>query len=152
MAGKIFEIFKKTAASPQETEAADEAQIIEALSGDGAEKPENKDDVARRREDVELLLTLFPKLNASAVPDEVWDRVKEGDSLSASYCLWLVKTVKEKKRIDGVNEKNRLAAMPQVSDDKSREGFFTRETVKNMSREQIRKNLDGILRSMDSWK
>lgn len=152
MATKIFDRFRKTAASPQEGETAAEEQIREEVSAEEPEREDIKDDGARRREDVELLLSLFPKLNASAVPDEVWDRVREGDSLSAAYCLWLVKTVKEKKRIDGVNSRNAHAALPPVSDDSEREGFFTRDTVRNMSREQIRKNLDRILKSMDSWK
>ncbi len=159
MANRIFEKLRKNAVPPQEAQLPEEeaAAIAEAETGTAPEAPEqetpDEEAQARRREDVELLLSLFPKLSASAVPEEVWDRVREGDSLSAAYCLWLVKTVKEKKRIDGVNEKNRLGAIPPVNDDSSpREGSFTRDTVRNMTREQIRKNLDGILRSMDSWK
>ena len=154
MANKLVEMFRKNAAVRQENEEPVGAEEAKAgAAQDAQEQPEAEaDERTKLKEDVKLLLSLFPKLNVSAVPDEVWDKVRDGDSLSAAYCLWLVRTVKEKKRIDELNSKNRLASLPPVNDDSKREGFFTRETVKNMSREQIRKNLDGILRSMDSWK
>lgn len=158
MPNRILELIKRTAKTP-ETPAGDPEStpeesaaqdVTEAGSGDSAPADPGEEEIARLKNDVALLLELFPKLKADAVPQEVWDRVREGDSLSAAYCLWLVKTVKEKKRIGEVNEKNRAASLPKL-DTGSDEGFFTREAVKRMSQEQIRKNLDSILRSMDSW-
>lgn len=142
---KILELFNKSA--PQEqADKGEEHKKEQELS---QELPPSSPD--KLKEDINELLELFPKLKAEAVPEEVWDRVREGDSLCAAYCLWVVKKAKEQLHIRDVNEKRSQAAPPPVAD-KGEEEFFTRETVKNMSPQQVRKHFNAILNSMDRWK
>ncbi len=143
---KILELFSKSP-SPKEKGEQEAASEKEQTLSEGAMSQEQK-----LKKDIAELLELFPKLKADAVPEEVWERVSEGDSLCAAYCLWMVKRAKEQSHIRSVNDKVSQSAPPQVSDKGAQKEYFTRETVKNMSPEQIRKHLSAILNSMDSWK
>ncbi len=140
---------KEQAASKEWEEKAEEAVESAEETTEATEKTEDSD---KLKQDINELLELFPKLKANAVPDEVWDRVREGDSLCAAYCLWVVKNAKEQLRIRDVNDKRSHAAPPPVADKGEGEEFFTRDTVKNMSPQQVRKNFKAILNSMDRWK
>ena len=146
MSKKILELFSKSSSPKEEKggEAVPEKQEAASEEAMGAEQ--------KLKKDIAELLELFPKLKADAVPEEVWERVSEGDSLCAAYCLWVVKRAKEQTRIRSVNDKAAKAAPPQLSDKGESKEYFTRETVKNMSPEQVRKHLGAILNSMDRWK
>lgn len=143
---KILELFSKSPAPKEQGEQEGASADKEAFS------PEAMSREDKLKKDISELLELFPKLKADAVPEEVWERVSQGDSLCAAYCLWMVKRAKEQSHIRSVNDKVSQAAPPQVSDKGAQKEFFTRETVKNMSPEQVRKHLGAILNSMDSWK
>lgn len=141
MQKKFLDMFTKPL--PEKQEAAAEGNASVHAEDEAAD---------RLKLQVNELLEMFPKLKAEAIPAEVWDRVIEGDSICAAYCLWLVKSLKEKSRIDTVNDKNKRSAPPKVTVHKGKEDYFSADTVKKMSSAQIRDNLDAILRSMDSWK
>ena len=51
---------------------------------------------------------------------------------------------------DAVNAKNASESTGKVSDDGQGAAFFTAADVRAMSREQVRRNLDKILKSMES--
>ena len=94
---KIMELFGKSAVEKELPKEGEEPMKKTAEKEEvGPEDPD------KLKEDINELLALFPKLKAEAVPDEVWDRVREGDSLCAAYCLWVVKQAKEQllKSID----------------------------------------------------
>ena len=42
----------------------------------------------KMKADIALLKELFPALSAEEIPDEVWESVKNGESLAASYALY----------------------------------------------------------------
>ena len=151
MKKKLTELFTKPAARQEQESVKDTAPQAEEVEKE-AKQELPAEDGDKLRADVSELLELFPKLKAKAIPDEVWDRVREGDSLCAAYCLWTVKNAKEQLRIRDVNDKTARTAPPPVSDKGEGEAFFSRETVKNMSPEQVRKNFKAILDSMDRWK
>ena len=144
MSKKILDLFSKSSAPKEGGEAPEEREEAVCEEAMGAEQ--------KLKKDIAELLELFPKLKADAIPEEVWERVSEGDSLCAAYCLWMVKRAKEQSRIRSVNDKAAKAAPPQRSDKGEGKEYFTRESVKNMSPEQVRKHLGAILNSMDSWK
>ena len=140
MQKKFLDMFTKTTPEKPDTAKGEE------------QSSQGKDESERLKLQVNELLEMFPKLNAEAIPAEVWERVLDGDSVCAAYCLWLVKSLKEKSRIDAVNDKNKKTAPPKITQSKGKEDYFSAETVKKMSSDQIRNNLDAILRSMDSWR
>ncbi|MEA4833345.1 MAG: hypothetical protein VB118_12120 [Oscillospiraceae bacterium] len=106
----------------------------------------------RIRSDIVKLRELFPSLKNEDIPDEVWERVKNGESLAASYALYFIENIKSREKIRELNEKNNKNAPPRFISDGGEENYFSPETVKQMSPAAIRKNYDTILKSMDSWK
>lgn len=150
MSKKILERFMSKERSGQEQELQTAPEELEALQSSGDEPAGDLQE--KMKQDVSQLLSLFPKLKAEAIPQQVWERVQQGDSLCAAYCLWLVTRVKEQVHIRAVNEKVNRLAPPRLADPGQQSHYFTRDAVKNMSSQQIRENLNEILQSMDSWK
>ena len=62
-----------------------------------------------------------------------------------------MKTVKEQERIEKLNAENEKKASPRVKGDKAEEDYYSFETVKHMTPDQVRKHYAAILKSMDSW-
>ncbi|MBE6711926.1 MAG: hypothetical protein E7580_00235 [Ruminococcaceae bacterium] len=102
-------------------------------------------------EDIDLFRSLFPEVKGEDIPQEVWDRVEQGESLAASYALFAVKKYREEERIGRINEENGKKAPPPIEGGKAEGDYFSPEAVKNMSRSEIRKNYDKILSSMEKW-
>ena len=153
MSKKILELFAGKERSAQEPQPQAQPEPLSAPESAPAEESAPAQDWQEKmKQDVSQLLSLFPKLKAEAIPQQVWDRVQQGDSLSAAYCLWLVSRVKEQVHIKAVNDKVNHLAPPRLADSGQQSHFFTRDAVKNMSSQQIRDNLNEILQSMDSWK
>ena len=133
-----------------ELQAAAEPTPDEAVPEDGAERAPASAD-KRMREDIALLKELFPALKADDIPDEVWEKVQNGETLAASYALYFLQSVKEKERIEKLNDENSKKAVPRVKSDQASEPYFSPETVKSMSPGAVRKHYAAILKSMDSW-
>lgn len=102
-------------------------------------------------EDITLFRELFPEVNAESIPEEVWERVENGESLCASYALYTVKKQKEEERIQTVNEQNAKKAPPKIHHDGKENDYFSPEAVRSMSRSEIKKHYDAILASMEKW-
>ena len=128
-----------------ESEAEDKKEPEEA--------PEEKADpeTIDVKSDVERLRKIFPSLKADDIPDEVWERVEKGESLSGAYALWFLEGMKEKAKIDLVNRENSRKAPPRIKHDGADDGYFSPEEVRKMTQAQVRKNYDAIIRSMDRW-
>ena len=129
----------------QQTSDSNEASAeVSAEAKDGGEPEKLAQDVAAFHE-------LFPEVKAEAIPGEVWDQVEAGQSLTAAYAVHFVKAMKEAARIEKRNAENEKAAPPPVRHDGKEESYFSPEAVSAMSREEVRKNYQEILRSMDHW-
>ena len=102
-------------------------------------------------EDIELFRSLFPDVKGDEIPQEVWDCVEKGESLSAAYALFAVKQYREEERVSRINEENGKKAPPPIEGGTAEGDYFSPEAVKNMSRSEIRKNYDKILSSMEKW-
>ena len=124
-------------------------ESAETPKSDSAPEKTNAKD--KMKADIALLKELFPALTADEIPDEVWESVKEGQSLAASYALYFLQTVKEQERIEKLNAENEKKASPRVKNDKAEEDYYSFETVKNMAPGEVRKHYAAILKSMDSW-
>jgi len=115
------------------------------------ETEEALDSSKKMEEDIALFRELFPQVKASEIPDSVWKRVEEGESLAASFALHLVQEEKKKEHIQQVNADNEKKAAPKIRRDGAENDYFSPEAVKAMSRQEIKKNYDAILRSMEKW-
>ncbi|MBQ2253444.1 MAG: hypothetical protein II328_05605 [Clostridia bacterium] len=113
--------------------------------------PEAVSEEERIIADIETLRALFPDLTPEQIPEEVWQKVSEGESLAASYALFYLKEQKEKERIETHNRENEEKALGKIRQDKDSEEYYSPETVRKMSPKEVRKNYDAILKSMDRW-
>lgn len=138
---------KKDRNSEKELLFDDEKKVLEEK--DASE--DEKDPKDRMKEDVELFHTLFPDVNGEDIPQEVWDRVEQGESLAASYALFAVMQYREEEKIRKINEENDKKALPRIQSGASDENYFSPEAVKKMTRSEIKENYDKILSSMEKW-
>ncbi len=132
----------------KEKEVSEEMLPAEALFSEESEAQSPGD---KMEEDIELFRQLFPEVKGEDIPQEVWDRVEQGESLAASYALFAVKKYREEERFKSINEANGKKAPPPIDGTGSEEDYFSPEAVKNMSRSEIRKNYNKILSSMEKW-
>ena len=65
-------------------------------------------DKATARMNAELLEfeEYFPDVSLDQIPDAIWQKVKEGASLSAQYSLFRRKEELSKRKVSNINEKN----------------------------------------------
>ncbi len=132
-------------------EDAESAPKKEEAKDFGAQNSQGDADRARMQEDISLFHSLFPEVKAQDIPEEVWARVENGESLAASFALFTVQKAKEEEHIRAVNEENEKKAPPRIRHDGKETEYFSPEAVKAMSRSEIKKNYDAILASMDKW-
>ena len=102
------------------------------------------------RTDLEVLHELFPELKVEDIPDEVWEKVALGESLSGAFAINFIRKMNEEKKVLEVNEKNSKSALPPING-APEDDFFSPECVKNMSEKEVRKNYSKILKSMEKW-
>lgn len=134
----------------KEKEAVAE-QVLPDQLPEMPEEQSDEDGVKLMEEDIELFRTLFPDVKGEQIPQEVWDRVETGESLSAAYALFAVKQYREEEKVSRINEENGKKAPPPIEGGSTEGDYFSPEAVKNMSRSEIRKNYDKILSSMEKW-
>ncbi len=131
-----------------------EEELLEEISRQEeaalSEKEVKKSPEERMREDITLFRSLFPDVKAEDIPKEVWDAVEQGESLAASFSLYVIRACREDERIRKVNEENDKKAAPRVQSEPGEE-YFSPEAVKSMTREEVKKNYNKILSSMEKW-
>ena len=138
-----------TAESTETAEIADAAEAKpDAEEKDAAETGAGSEKLA---EDVAAFHALFPDVKAEEIPGSVWEQVEAGESLTASYAVHFVAALRDKERIERLNAENEKAAPPPVRHDGKEESYFSPEAVRAMSRDEVRKHYQEILRSMDHW-
>jgi isopropylmalate/homocitrate/citramalate synthase len=93
---------------------------------------------------------LFPEIAVKSVPEEVWESVKRGNSLAASYAVYEKRVTEAAKRIERINAKNASSSAGAIDKHTSQE-FFTPDDVRKMSPSEVRANYDKIRRSMEKW-
>ena len=93
---------------------------------------------------------LFPDIAVKSIPDEVWDTVKKGNSLTASYALYERRIQEAAKRIERINSKNAVSSAGIAGKDLPNE-YFSPVEVRKMSQSEVRANFAKIKRSMQKW-
>lgn len=92
----------------------------------------------------------FPEAEIKSLPDEVWESVKSGNSLAASYALYLHKTERRKARISEQNDRNAYFSAGHLGKSAESE-YFSPDEVKRMSQSEVRANYSKIMESMKKW-
>ena len=92
----------------------------------------------------------FPEIDINSIPDEVWEKVKKGYSLAATYALFSRKSEREKKKIGDFNEKNRRMSAGSLMRGEG-EKYYSPAEVRRMSPAQVKSHYDDIIASMKHW-
>ncbi len=101
-------------------------------------------------EEVNEFTSLFPEKSIDSLPDEVWEQVKHGSSLAASFALYEKKRAHMEALARGVNQKNASLSAGLAGVDTPCE-YFTLEQVRAMSRAEVKQNYSKIRESMKRW-
>ncbi len=147
----------------KEEEQAENAELTEAereLLALKAELEELRTELKARDElekansrlyaEIEEFKDYFPDTELHEIPDDIWEKVKKGASLSAAFSLYRRKQELDKKRVSDFNEKNRRMSSGSV-DRGEGEKYFSPSEVKKMSPLQVKQNYDDIINSMRHW-
>ena len=94
---------------------------------------------------------LFPNIAIKAVPDEVWENVKKGNTLAASYAVYEKRISEAARRIDEINQRNAYLAAGVAGKNSSNE-YYSPDEVRKMSPSEVRANFAKIRKSMETWK
>ena len=101
-------------------------------------------------EEVNEFTSLFPEKSIDTLPDEVWEQVRRGSSLAASFALYEKKRTHMEELARGINRKNASLSAGLAGVDTSCE-YFTQEQVRAMSRAEVKQNYEKIRESMKRW-
>ncbi len=149
----VEELAAKKAAAEEEldseqTAAEEKSETEQALSEETLSREEKQ---KAMEEDIALFRSLFEDVKAEQIPQEVWERVEKGESLSASFALYTLQKAKEQERVERVNLENAKKAPPKLRHDGAEQDYFSPEAVRAMSRSEIKKHYGAILKSMEKW-
>ncbi len=104
----------------------------------------------RMRNELAEFCEYFPQTELSEIPDDIWEKVKRGGSLSSAYALHLRKSELERQRVGDFNKKNRQMSAGSL-DSGDGEQYFSPSEVRKMTPAQVKKNYDVIMESMRHW-
>ncbi len=139
---------------PSEVSDVSQSDGYEALlsetSESSAELEKRKAEAKERERQLKELYELFPNCDAGALPESVWQSAREGNSLAASYALYVCRAKKRENEIKNVNRKN-ASLSAGYAGDAARGEYFTPDEVRAMSQSEVRANYNKIIASMKKW-
>lgn len=140
-----------------ESEASEEEESIGALKEEISslkakisELEELKETQARLFEEVADFKSLFPEVELNDLPESVWESVKKGTPLIASYALYEKRMEAERARIALINASN-ASKSPGVAGRNTANEYFSPDEVRKMSRTEVHANYSKIRESMKKW-
>ena len=139
---------------PKASDSCDEVALLraelEALRGELSKRDELDRANSRMNAELSEFSEYFPETELASIPDEIWEKVKRGASLSATYALYLRKNEERQKKIGDFNEKNRRMSAGSLLKGES-EKYYSPSEVKRMTPAQVKSNYDDIIASMKHW-
>ena len=142
---------QSTENEPSEPTVAELNERIASLTKELEAYKQAKERQDRISEQLNEFSELFPNIAPSAVPAEVWESVKSGNTLAAAYAVYEKRTTEAARRIEQINAKNAGNSAGAAGKNSSEE-FFSADEVRKMSPAQVRANFAKIRRSMETWK
>lgn len=97
----------------------------------------------------EAFRALYPDVSAEDIPDTVWEEVRGGLSLEASYALWDRRETLRRALAQDTNRKNASGAWGRA--EFSGEDFLSPDEVRSMTRDEVRRHYARIVESMKHW-
>lgn len=140
---------KESEAEPEENIESLRQQIT-SLRGQISELEAMRDTQKRILEELADFRDLFPEVEINAIPESVWDSVKKGTPLIASYALYERRMEAERARISLINAKNASKAAGIAGKNTASE-YFSPDEVRKMSRAEVHENYSKIKESMKKW-
>lgn len=92
---------------------------------------------------------LFPTVSPASLPDGVWKDVGRGIPLAAAYAVAERRRAVTEEVAKKSNAENRQRSAGALTT--TEEGFFSPAEVRAMSRDEVRKNYQNIMYSMQKW-
>lgn len=143
-----FEDASERSAEPDELEVM--RGELEALRAELS----RRDAIEREREHADAEFSrfreYFPKTSPEEIPKEVWEAVKNGESLAGAYSLHLRRGELERERIGEFNKKTRRMSAGSLNCDRD-DKYFSPAEVRKMSAAQVKQHYDDIIESMRHW-
>lgn len=93
---------------------------------------------------------LFPEIAVDEIPEDVWEAVRKGGALTASYALYEKRKAAEAIRIANINAKN-ASRSPGAAGTNTAGEYFSPDDVRRMSRAEVHANYSKIKESMKKW-
>ncbi len=93
---------------------------------------------------------VFPSTDVKSLPDSVWESVRAGNSLAASYALYRQRVYQRTEAAKAVNERNVGTSSGRIGTGAEKE-YFSPDEVKSMSRGEVKANYSKIIESMKKW-
>ena len=134
-----------------EDKISDLNRQIEALTQELEAYKSAKEQQEKIAEQLNEFSELFPDIAIKSIPDEVWENVKNGNSLAASYAVYEKRITEAARRIEAINARNASLAAG-VAGKNSPSEFFSADEVRKMSPSEVRANFAKIRKSMEKWK
>lgn len=146
--------------SVEDMQVIEETQIDKSEDSSAAELEDLRDQIKTlkaelertKRLEAELLdfTEVFPEQDVRAIPDEVWQDVRKGNSLAAAFALFERKKANVQARAAEVNQINAYRSSGRAGSDAANE-FFSPDDVRAMSQSEVRANYSRIIESMKKW-
>ncbi|MBE6538493.1 MAG: hypothetical protein E7671_03405 [Ruminococcaceae bacterium] len=134
--------------SPKEEES--ELETLRRKNAELTSELEERKKLTQRLEgEIGEFSELFPDVSLSEVPSEVWDEVKRGIPLTASYSKHERKRILNEKKASEINNSARELSSGALG--KSEEYYYTPDEVRKMSAAEVKKNYSHIISSMKRW-
>jgi len=136
--------------------APDESDPIDRLEQLRAELTKVREELAEQKAFWERVgnecaefCELFPTVSLAALPDGVWKDVGRGIPLAAAYALSERRRAVTEAAAKKSNAENRQRSSGALC--ATEEGYFSPAEVRAMSRDEVRKNYQNIMYSMQKW-
>ncbi len=151
---EFTETVEEAPTDASEEEKVDELSLLktelEALRMELKSRDEKEKVSSRMLQELSEFQEYFPEVDVRSIPSEIWEQVKNGASLSASFALNLKKLEIERKKVSDFNEKNRRMSAGSITDGEG-EKYYSPSEVKKMTPAQVKAHYDDIVESMRHW-
>ena len=115
-----------------------------------AELEETKSLHARMANELGEFHALFPDVNTASIPESIWEQVKNGIPLAASYALYEKKCNLRRQHAEEINLHN-AKHTPGAAGKNTPAEYFSPDEVRRMSQSEVRSNYQKIMESVKTW-
>ena len=148
-----IEDLAKTACEESEQDTEEREALLSelnALKEELARRDAIEEGNRRMMRECEQFKDYFPNTDLSSIPDEVWESVKDGIPLAASYALYERKEALRRERAEELNSRNKMMSAGSVKRG-GEEKYYSPSEVRSMTRDQVKSNYSDIIESMRHW-